>query len=31
VIREGFATTIVVPGQTAEVGALGELVIEAAA
>jgi N-methylhydantoinase A len=31
VIREGLATTFVVPGQTAEVGTLGELVIEAAA
>jgi N-methylhydantoinase A len=31
VIREGLATTFVVPGQTVEVGALGELVIEAAA
>ncbi len=30
VIREGLATTFVVPGQTVEVGALGELVIEAA-
>jgi len=30
VIREGLATTFVVPGQTAEVGSLGELVIEAA-
>jgi N-methylhydantoinase A len=30
VIREGLATTFVVPGQTLEVGALGELVIEAA-
>jgi N-methylhydantoinase A len=30
VIREGLATTFVVPGQTAEVGALGELVIETA-
>ena len=29
VIREGLATTFVVPGQTAEVGSLGELVIEA--
>jgi N-methylhydantoinase A len=28
VIREGLATTFVVPGQTAEVGRLGELVIE---
>ena len=31
VIREGLATTFVVHGQTVEVGALGELVIEAAA
>jgi N-methylhydantoinase A len=31
VIREGLATTFVVPGQTVEVGRLGELVIEAAA
>jgi N-methylhydantoinase A len=31
VIREGLATTFVVPGQTVEVGPLGELVIEAAA
>jgi N-methylhydantoinase A len=31
VIREGLATTFVVPGQTVEVGTLGELVIEAAA
>jgi N-methylhydantoinase A len=31
VIREGLATTLVAPGQTAEVGSLGELVIEAAA
>ena len=30
VIREGLATTFVVPGQTAEVGRLGELWIEAA-
>jgi N-methylhydantoinase A len=30
VIREGLATTFVVPGQTAEVGRLGELRIEAA-
>ena len=30
VIREGLATTFVVPGQTAEVGRLGELSIEAA-
>ncbi|MGE5273616.1 MAG: hydantoinase/oxoprolinase family protein [Verrucomicrobiota bacterium] len=30
VIREGLATTFVVPGQTAEVGTFGELVIEAA-
>ena len=30
VIREGLATTFVVPGQTVEVGTLGELVIEAA-
>ena len=29
VIREGLATTFVVPGQTAEVGSLGELRIEA--
>jgi N-methylhydantoinase A len=29
VIREGLATTFVVPGQTAEVGSFGELVIEA--
>jgi len=29
VIREGLATTFVVPGQTAEVGILGELRIEA--
>ena len=31
VIREGLATTFVVPGQTVAVGDLGELVIEAAA
>jgi N-methylhydantoinase A len=30
VVREGLATTLVVPGQTLEVGALGELVIEVA-
>jgi hypothetical protein len=30
VIREGLATTFVVPGQTVAVGDLGELVIEAA-
>jgi N-methylhydantoinase A len=30
VIREGLATTFVVPGQTAEVGSFGELVVEAA-
>jgi N-methylhydantoinase A/oxoprolinase/acetone carboxylase beta subunit len=30
VIREGLATTLVVPGQAAEVGRLGELRIEAA-
>jgi hypothetical protein len=30
VIREALATTFVVPGQTAEVGRLGELRIEAA-
>jgi N-methylhydantoinase A len=29
VIREALATTLVLPGQTAEVGRLGELVIEA--
>ena len=28
VIREGLATTLIVPGQTAEVGRLGELLIE---